>query len=57
MWFRLGEWFTPECLPLAILANQEALLFPVFKPEEHILLTDTELDFSFSDVDPCLSGP
>ena len=37
--------------------NQEALLLPMFKPEEHVLLTNTESDFSFSDVDPCLGGP
>ena len=37
--------------------NQEALLFPVLKLEEHILLTDMESDFSSPDVDPCLGGP
>ena len=57
LWFRLGEWFTLECLPLAILANQEALLFPVFRPEKHVLLFDAEADFSSSNIDPCSSGP
>ena len=33
------------------------LLFPVFEPEEHILLSDVESDFSSSDVDPCLGVP
>ena len=37
--------------------NQEALLFPVFKPEEHVLLSDTQSDFYSSNVEPCLGGP
>ena len=46
----LGFWFTPECLPFAVLVDQETLLFPMFELEEHVLLTDTESDFSFFDV-------
>ena len=28
----------------------------MFELEEHVLFTNTESDFSFSDVDPCLGG-
>ena len=37
--------------------DQEALLFSVFKPKEHVLLSDTESDFSSSNIDPCCGGP
>ena len=55
--FGLGEWFTPECLPFAVLMNQEVLLFPVFKFEKHILLSNVEADFSSSDIDPYSGSP
>ena len=37
--------------------NQEALLLPMLEPEKHILLPDTELDFSSSDIVPCPGSP
>jgi len=43
-------------LPFAALLYHEALLFPALEPEKHILLSDTEMDFSPSDIDPCLGG-
>ena len=33
------------------------LLFPLFEPEEHVLLSNAEADFSSSYVDPCSGGP
>ena len=48
---------TLECLPIAIMLYHEALLFPTLKLEKHVLLSDTETDFSPSDIDPCLGGP
>jgi hypothetical protein len=35
----------------------EALLFPSLESEKHVLLSDTETDFSPSDIDPYLGGP
>ena len=29
----------------------------MFKLEEHVILSNTESDFSSSNVDPCLGGP
>src|SRR6185437_7651273 len=40
--FWLGFWCTPECLPFTILLDHEALLFPLLKPEKHVLPSDTE---------------
>ena len=55
MW--LGFWCTLECLPFTILLDHEALFFPFLKPKKHVLPSDTETDFSFSDIDPCLGRP
>ena len=54
--FWLGFWCTPECLPFTILLDHEALLF-LLGSEKHILPSDTETDFSLSDIDPCLGRP
>ena len=29
----------------------------MLKPEKHVLLSDLEVDFSSSDIDPCSCGP
>ena len=55
--FWLGFWCTPECLPFTVLLDHEALLFLLLEPEKHILLSDTEADFSPPDIDPCSGGP
>ena len=55
--FWLGLWCTPECLPFTVLLDHEALLFLLLKPKKHVLLSDAEMDFSLSDIDPCLGGP
>ena len=55
--FWLGFWCTPECLPFTVLLDHEAMLFLLIEPEKHILPSDTETDFSLSDIDPCLGRP
>ena len=55
--FWLGFWCTLECLPFTVLLDHEALLFLLLEPEKHILPSDTETDFSLSDIDPCLGRP
>ena len=55
--FWLGFWCTLECLPFTVLLDHEALLFFLLEPEKHILPSDTEMDFSLSDIDPCLGRP
>ena len=52
-----GFWCIPKCLPFVILSVQDALLFPLFESEEHVLLSDAEADFSSSHVNPCSGGP
>ena len=37
--------------------SHEALLFPLLELEKHVLLSDAEMDFSPSYVDPCIGGP
>ena len=44
-------------MPFIILLVQDALLFPLFEFEEHVLLPDVEADFSSSYVDSCSGGP
>jgi len=39
------------------LLDHEALLFLLLEPEKHILPSDTEMDFSLSDIDSCLGRP
>ena len=55
--FWLGFWCTPECFPFTVLLDHEAPLFPFLKLEKHVLPSDTEMDFSLSNIDPCLGGP
>ena len=55
--FWLGFWCTPECLPFTVLLDHEALLFLLLEPEKYILPSDTEMDFSLSDIDSCLGRP
>ena len=55
--FWLGFRCTPECLPFTALLNHEALVLPFLEPEKHFHPTDSEADFSLSDIDPCLGGP
>jgi len=52
-----GFWCIPKCLPFVILLVQDALLFPLFKSEEHVPLPDAEADFPSSHVYPCSGGP
>ena len=40
-----------------VLLDHEVLLFPLLKPEKYVLPSDTEIDFSLSDIDPCLGKP
>ena len=44
-------------MPFTILLYYEALLFPLLELEKHVLLSNAEMDFSPSDVDPYLGGP
>ena len=55
--FWLGFRCTPKCLPFTVLLDHEALLFAFLKPEKHVLPSDMEMDFSLSDIDPCLGRP
>ena len=55
--FWLGFRCTPECLPFTVLLDHEALLFLLLELEKHILPSNMEMDFSLSDIDPCLGRP
>ena len=60
MWSALvlaGGVVHPRVLALRYPDESGSALLPVFEFEELVLLTHTESDFSFSDIDPCLGSP
>ena len=53
----MGIQVHPKLPALIILSIQDALLFPLFESEEHVLLPNAEADFTFPHVYPCSGGP